>query len=93
MWVRIAFWMGAVAFLGAVLWTVFKTKEYPPSDAETERLKTAKAFDLGQVYPRDCGDAAPDAAVGCGSVLHLGGIVLHVSVFFRRDDTQRFWRG
>ncbi len=50
MWVRIAFWMGAVAFLGAVLWTIFKTKEYPPSEAERERLKTAKAFDLGQIY-------------------------------------------
>lgn len=50
LWVRIAFWMGAVAFLGAVLWTVFKTKEYPPSEAERERLKTAKAFDPGQIY-------------------------------------------
>jgi maltose/moltooligosaccharide transporter len=49
-WVRFSFWMGAVAFLGAVLWTVFTTKEYPPSDAERERLKTAKAFDPGQVY-------------------------------------------
>src|SRR5450631_3522663 len=43
-WVRFAFWMGAVAFLGAVLWTVFTTKEYPPNDAERERLKSAKAF-------------------------------------------------
>ena len=49
-WVRIAFWMGAVSFLGAVLWTVFTTKEYPPSDAERERLKTAKAFDPPQVF-------------------------------------------
>jgi maltose/moltooligosaccharide transporter len=50
MWVRFAFWIGAVAFLGAVLWTIFTTKEYPPSDAEHERLKSAKAFDPGEVY-------------------------------------------
>ena len=28
--VRFSFWIGAAAFLGAVLWTVFTTKEYPP---------------------------------------------------------------
>jgi maltose/moltooligosaccharide transporter len=45
-WVRYCFWIGAAAFLGAVLWTVVTTKEYPPSEQERERLKTAKAFDL-----------------------------------------------
>jgi maltose/moltooligosaccharide transporter len=45
-WVRYSFWIGAAAFLTAVLWTVFTTKEYPPTLAERERLKTAKAFDL-----------------------------------------------
>ena len=29
--VRFSFWIGAAAFLGAVLWTVFTTKEYPPA--------------------------------------------------------------
>jgi maltose/moltooligosaccharide transporter len=28
--IRFSFWIGAIAFLGAVLWTVFSTKEYPP---------------------------------------------------------------
>src|SRR5690606_36656526 len=30
--VRYSFYIGAGAFLGAVLWTVFRTKEYPPDD-------------------------------------------------------------
>jgi maltose/moltooligosaccharide transporter len=30
--VRVSFTVGAVAFLGAVLWTVVSTKEYPPED-------------------------------------------------------------
>ncbi len=29
--VRFSFWIGAAAFLGAVLWTVVTTKEYPPT--------------------------------------------------------------
>ncbi|MDP3442438.1 MAG: MFS transporter, partial [Ignavibacteria bacterium] len=35
-----SFYIGAFAFLGAVSWTVFRTKEYPPKDmAEFNRLK------------------------------------------------------
>jgi maltose/moltooligosaccharide transporter len=30
--VRISFYVGAAAFLGAVLWTILSTKEYPPDD-------------------------------------------------------------
>ncbi len=30
--VRLSFYVGAVAFLGAVLWTIASTKEYPPED-------------------------------------------------------------
>jgi len=30
--VRWSFYLGAVAFMGAVLWTIIKTKEYPPDD-------------------------------------------------------------
>ncbi len=32
--IRYAFYIGAVFFVGSVLWTVFKTKEYPPKDYE-----------------------------------------------------------
>src|SRR2546426_146076 len=35
--VKIAFYAGAAAFLGAVLWTVFTTNEYPPEDLEAFR--------------------------------------------------------
>jgi maltose/moltooligosaccharide transporter len=38
--VRLAFYIGAAAFLGAVLWTIFTTKEYPPDNlAEFQRQK------------------------------------------------------
>jgi maltose/moltooligosaccharide transporter len=38
--VRLSFYIGAVAFLGAVLWTIFTTKEYPPDNlAEFQKQK------------------------------------------------------
>jgi maltose/moltooligosaccharide transporter len=51
--VRLSFYIGAVAFLGAVLWTVFSTAEYPPSDPELAAIR-ARKFDwtlgLGEIF-------------------------------------------
>ncbi len=47
--VRVAFAIGAIAFLSAVLLTVFTTKEYPPSAQERERLRTAKRSISGRL--------------------------------------------
>jgi maltose/moltooligosaccharide transporter len=47
--VRVAFWIGAVSFITAVLTTVFTTKEYPPSVHELARLEHAKRFDVGEI--------------------------------------------
>jgi maltose/moltooligosaccharide transporter len=44
--VRISFYAGAAAFFGAVLWTVFTTKEYPPEDLEAFRRKQAERSGL-----------------------------------------------
>jgi len=47
--VRLSFYIGAAAFLGAVLWTVITTKEYPPDNlTEFQRKKTErKGFAAG----------------------------------------------
>jgi len=42
--VRLSFYIGAAAFMGAVLWTVFSTSEYPPSDSELAAIR-ARKFD------------------------------------------------
>jgi maltose/moltooligosaccharide transporter len=42
--VRLSFYIGAAAFLGAVLWTVGKTSEYPPSESELAAIR-ARKFD------------------------------------------------
>jgi maltose/moltooligosaccharide transporter len=42
--VRISFYVGAVAFLGAVLWTIVSTREYPPDDLEAfAKMKQEKS--------------------------------------------------
>lgn len=51
--VRLSFYIGAAAFMGAVLWTVFSTKEYPPTDTELAAIR-ARKFDwtlgLGDIF-------------------------------------------
>lgn len=50
--VRLSFYIGAAAFLGAVLWTVFKTSEYPPTEAELAVIRARKldwTFGLGDI--------------------------------------------
>lgn len=50
MTIRLSFYIGAAAFLGAVLWTVFTTREYPPEDMvaflrrKAQKQGIAKAF-------------------------------------------------
>jgi maltose/moltooligosaccharide transporter len=47
--VKISFELGAVAFLGAVLWTIFSTKEYPPEDLAAFRQKKAAGGGFGRL--------------------------------------------
>ena len=44
--VRYSFYLGAAAFLGAVLWTVFTTREYPPEDMAAFRSLKARRHGL-----------------------------------------------
>ena len=50
--VKLSFYIGAVAFLAAVVYTVITTKEYPPSDKELAEIR-ARKFDwtlgLGEI--------------------------------------------
>src|SRR5580658_4175188 len=44
--VRVAFYAGAAAFLGAVLWTIFSTSENPPENLEVFRRKKSESAGL-----------------------------------------------
>jgi maltose/moltooligosaccharide transporter len=44
--VRLSFYIGAAMFLGAVLWTIVTTKEYPPEDLEAFRKAKAQKTGL-----------------------------------------------
>ena len=47
--VRISFYLGAVAFLAAVVWTVVTSKEYPPEDLEAFRRKKVESRGLAHL--------------------------------------------
>jgi maltose/moltooligosaccharide transporter len=44
--VRLSFYIGAATFLGAVLWTIVTTKEYPPEDLDAFRRAKAQKTGL-----------------------------------------------
>jgi len=44
--VRLSFYIGAAAFMGAVLWTIFSTAEYPPDDLEDFQRQKAESRGL-----------------------------------------------
>jgi maltose/moltooligosaccharide transporter len=49
--VRISFYIGAAAFLGAVLWTILTTKEYPPDNlTEFQRHKAERVGVLASLH-------------------------------------------
>lgn len=44
--VRISFYIGAAAFMSAVLWTIFTTPEYPPEDMEAFKKSNAEKIGI-----------------------------------------------
>jgi maltose/moltooligosaccharide transporter len=55
-YVTYSFYVGAAVFLGAVLWTVVSTKEYPPADMEEFRRRRERTAGLG-AWSREIGSA------------------------------------
>ena len=45
--VKVSFYLGSFAFMSAVLWTIFTTKEYPPEDMEAFRKMKAQKSGIG----------------------------------------------
>jgi len=56
--VRISFYVGAAAFIVAVLWTVFTSQEYPPEDLEEFRRRNRESGGLAHLLKE-----IPDALV------------------------------
>src|ERR1700751_504640 len=52
--VRLSFYIGAAAFIGAVLWTIVTTPEYPPEDMEAFKAlkaqKTGLAANVSEIF-------------------------------------------
>lgn len=70
--VKWSFYLGAIAFIGAVVWTVTKTKEYSPEqlkafeDAEKEEIEDKNAL---REVPIEAGDGQKKVVIGILSAL------------------------
>jgi len=103
--VKLSFYIGAVAFLGAVLWTVATTREYPPDDLEAFRRHTgARAgFFAGAAEIKDAIARMPDTMKRLAAVqvctwaglfcmwLYFPVAVAH-NVFGAPDETSALYR-
>ena len=86
--VKLSFYVGAAAFLGAVSWTVVTTKEYPPEDlagvpgraGEEPRCSRANGPGGGGGERRAARDAADHAPARARAVLHVARTLLHVDL-------------
>ena len=59
---RVSFYIGSVAFLGCVLWTIFTTKEYPPEDMAAFQRAKARKQSLVQALSQGASEIA--ASIG-----------------------------
>ena len=83
--VRISFYVGAVAFIGAVLWTIITTKEYPPQDMEAFRRakaeKTSLAASAREIFAAIAEMPDTHAQARTGATLHVARSLLYVALF------------
>jgi maltose/moltooligosaccharide transporter len=90
--VHIAFYVGGVALLLAVLWTVFTTKEYAPEDLDA--FEVARRAKLGGDGSASI-DVAPARSASAffqgGAVWILLGVALAAFILFARHDPRPAW--
>jgi maltose/moltooligosaccharide transporter len=73
--VKWSYYLGAFAFFGAVMWTVFSTKEYPP-DEDQHAANDLKTADLKIRYQ-------PSTYISIGALICLVGAAFTLFVFNR----------
>ena len=85
--VKWSFYLGAVAFIAAVGWTVFKTKEYSPEEmkafeeAEKEELNDPNAL---REIPIEAGEGQSKIKLGIVFII-LGAITTYLTMSFELD--------
>ncbi len=84
-----SFYIGGVVFLLAILWTVWRTKEYTP-----EQLKAYEAAEKVNATSEQLSSLTPAASLSENAALWLaGGILLLLLVWWRELDQQLYILG
>jgi maltose/moltooligosaccharide transporter len=85
--VKLSFYIGAAAFISAVLWTIIRTKEYPPEElkAYSQDEEDKRNSDRGtSVIP------APNVFVRRGILWVTGGILLSLLIHYTRLQAELY---
>jgi maltose/moltooligosaccharide transporter len=98
--VQYSFKIGAAAFLGAVLWTVFTTKEYPPENMEEFEANRARHKGIwaliksivAEILSAIRENAKDHETIGRCPTLHLAWTLLHVAILRLNDLLPRLRR-
>lgn len=79
--VRWSFYLGAMAFLGAVIWTVIKSKEYPPEEFEQYSREGEGGVSFIDAARENIAEGGQKRKFYVGSVLVLVGIILTYFIY------------
>ena len=80
--VKYSFYIGAIAFMLAILWTVFKTKEYTPAEF------TQFEGDAGSVSGNESSDARVATFFRTGLVLMLSGLAFTMALGYLQAEKE-----
>lgn len=89
--VKLSFYIGGVIFLGAVLWTVFRSKEYSPSEmnAFEEEVKSNPSLKLNYRFATEL----PKVFIRNGSLFLIVGLALCYLIFYKGYEKELYILG
>ncbi len=86
--VQYSFYLGAIAFFGAVLWTVLRTREYPP--AELASFSTSETEAAAITRKLDTDVAMASRFLTRGVIILLAGLILSVLLYFLKWNSELY---
>jgi len=86
--VQYSFYLGAFAFFGAVLWTVLRTKEYPPDELASFSTTETEAAAVTRMLDTD--SAMASRFLTRGAIFLISGIILSAVLYFLEWNTELY---
>ena len=86
--VQYSFYLGAIAFFGAVLWTILRTKEYPPEELASFSIIETEAAVATRMLDSD--SAMASRFLTRGAIFLVTGIILSAVLYFLKWNSELY---